>query len=74
MNQPVLRSVPPPATIEASWPPFFASSMYDEVLVNERSSITAPMKFRKSATSPILISAISSWSRGFSFAQIPCGT
>ena len=48
-------SAPPPAMIVAF---FFASSRYSLIFVNDFRSMTAPMKLRKSRTSPTRMSLI----------------
>ena len=56
-NQPVLSSVPPPATISA--PASRASAIAPAWVSNDDPSITAPMKFVKSRGSPIAIEGTS---------------
>jgi hypothetical protein len=63
--------VPPPWTIVAF---LRASARYSEILSNAFLSITAPMKFRKSATSPILMSRIIATVRSRTSAHRERGT
>jgi hypothetical protein len=48
--------------------------MYSLILPKERLSITAPMKFRKSVTSPIFISSIIATVRSRTSFQSDAGT
>ncbi len=71
-NQPSLSSTWPPATISA--PAARASAIASCCVVNELSSMTAPMKFVKSATSPIFSSSTCAASRSRSSGQRFDGT
>ena len=66
-KKPLLSSVPPPA-ITSAWLPL-AYSIASRWRAKDLPSITAPMKFEKSLTSPIVIVPTSSTSRSFSSGQ-----
>ena len=70
----VARPRPWPCRPDSTFAFFFASSRYSLIFVNAFLSMTAPMKLRKSRTSPILMSFIIAIVRSRTSSHSDCGT